>query len=54
VWGERLLGYDKPNLENKWWLDLEDVDGKLTVPLNSGARGNFKEPQKKKGLFNGS
>jgi ferredoxin len=45
VWGDALFGYDKPNLENKWWLDLEDVDAELTVPTNAGLRGNFKEPK---------
>ena len=24
-----LLGYGKPNSENKWWFDLEDADGVL-------------------------
>ena len=27
-----LLGYGKPNYEDKWWLDLEEVDGVMTVP----------------------
>jgi hypothetical protein len=45
VWGDELLGYDKPNLKNKWWLDLEDVDGELVVPAHAGSRGNFKEPK---------
>jgi hypothetical protein len=45
VWGDEFLGYDKPNLENKWWLDLEDVDGELTVPPHAGSRGNFREPK---------
>jgi reductive dehalogenase len=40
VWGDELLGYDKPNFKNKWWLDLEDVDGKLTIPSHAGSRGN--------------
>jgi hypothetical protein len=45
VWGDQLLGYDKPNLKNKWWLDLEDVDGELVVPAHAGSRGNFREPK---------
>jgi reductive dehalogenase len=45
VWGDKLFGYDKPNLENKWWLDLEDLDGELIVPTHAGSRGNFKEPK---------
>jgi hypothetical protein len=32
VWGDDLLGYGKPKEENKWWLDLEDVDGVLKIP----------------------
>ena len=40
VLGDRLLGYDKPNLKNKWWFDLEDVDGVLTIPSHAGERGN--------------
>ena len=40
VMGDRLFGYDKPNLKNKWWLDLEDVDGKLLIPSSAGKRGN--------------
>jgi len=27
-----LLGYGKPHYEDKWWLDLEDVDGIIHVP----------------------
>lgn len=42
VWGDTLLGYDKPNLKNKWWLDLEDVNGALEVPKHAGERGNNK------------
>jgi len=40
AWGDELMGYARPKLENKWWLDLEDVDGTLTVPDRSGRRGN--------------
>jgi hypothetical protein len=32
IWGDDLLGYGKPNYENKWWFDLEDVDGVLQIP----------------------
>lgn len=42
VWGDELFGFDKPNLEDKWWLDLEDVDGVLRVPAHAGERGNNK------------
>lgn len=42
VFGDQLLGYDKPNLKNKWWFDLEDVDGTLVVPSGAGKRGNNK------------
>ena len=40
VWGDKLFGYDRPKLENKWWWDLEDVDGKLKVPRYAGRRGD--------------
>jgi reductive dehalogenase len=32
AWGDDLLGYGKPKPEWKWWLDIEDVEGKLRVP----------------------
>jgi len=27
-----FFGYGKPNAENKWWFDLEEVDGVLEIP----------------------
>ena len=35
VWGDDLLGYGGPKPENKWWFDLEDVDGVLRIPPDS-------------------
>jgi reductive dehalogenase len=32
VRADDLLGYGKPKPENKWWFDLEDVDGILQIP----------------------
>ncbi len=32
VRGDDLLGYGKPNAQNKWWFDLEEVDGVLQIP----------------------
>jgi reductive dehalogenase len=32
IWGDDLLGYGRPDYSRKWWLDLEDVDGRLRVP----------------------
>ncbi len=40
--GDEFLGYDQPDFKNKWWMDLKDVDGELTVPECAGARDNFK------------
>ncbi|MBW1805771.1 MAG: reductive dehalogenase [Deltaproteobacteria bacterium] len=40
VLGEEIMGYVKPKLEDKWWLDLEDVDGTLEVPNYAGDRGD--------------
>ncbi|MBW2064886.1 MAG: reductive dehalogenase [Deltaproteobacteria bacterium] len=42
IWGDDLMGYGKPNLKNKWWFDLEEVDGMLRIPSRAGERGNFK------------
>jgi len=27
-----VLGYGRPDKRDKWWLDLEDVDGILQIP----------------------
>jgi 3-chloro-4-hydroxyphenylacetate reductive dehalogenase len=32
VRADDLLGYGEVELENKWWFDLEDVDGVLRIP----------------------
>lgn len=32
IWGDDFLGYGKARPENKWWFDLEDVDGELRIP----------------------
>jgi len=32
IWGDDLMGYGKPHYENKWWFDLEEVDGVLRIP----------------------
>lgn len=32
VWGDDLLGYGKPDYQQQWWLDLEDVEGELQTP----------------------
>ena len=29
---DTLMGYGKQQEENKWWFDLEDVDGVLQIP----------------------
>lgn len=31
IWADDMMGYGKPRLKRKWWLDLEDVDGVLQV-----------------------
>jgi reductive dehalogenase len=33
-----LMGYGKPKPENKWWFDLEDVDGILQIPTVKGRK----------------
>lgn len=30
--GDDLMGYGKPNPEQQWWFDLEDVDGQYVIP----------------------
>jgi ferredoxin len=47
VVGDELLGYDKPKLKYKWWLDLEDVDGVLQIPSYAGERGDNLPQQNK-------
>lgn len=37
VWMDDLLGYGKQKLEDKWWYDLEEVEGILRVPDKVGA-----------------
>jgi reductive dehalogenase len=36
IWGDDFLGYGKPDYSQKWWFDLEDVngDGILSAPAN--------------------
>jgi reductive dehalogenase len=38
VWGDDLLGYGKPEARWKWWLDVEDVDGKFVPASNRQPR----------------
>jgi hypothetical protein len=38
IWGDDLMGYGKPNLEKKWWVDLEWVDGVLRAPRKKGKK----------------
>jgi reductive dehalogenase len=35
IWGDGLIGYGKPKPEDKWWFDLEDVDGEFIIPSDS-------------------
>jgi reductive dehalogenase len=39
IWADDLLGYGKPNPSQKWWLDLEDVNGALQIPTTSTNQG---------------
>ncbi len=41
IWGDDLMGYGKPEIGNKWWLDLVNVDGVLQVPERAGNRKNL-------------
>jgi len=31
---DEVFGYGKQNVNNKWWFDLEDIDGIVQVPRN--------------------
>lgn len=48
VWADDLMGYGRPHPEDKWWLDLEDVDGILQVPARAGERGNNRPNDRKR------
>jgi hypothetical protein len=37
VWMDDLLGYGKQQLEDKWWYDLEEMEGIFEVPKKVGA-----------------
>jgi len=37
VWMDDLLGYGRQNIEDKWWYDLEEVEGIFQVPEKVGA-----------------
>ena len=43
VWGDDLLGYGKPDYSNKWWFDLEDVNGDGTLTLARNVKSEFEE-----------
>jgi reductive dehalogenase len=34
IWGDDLMGYGKAKPDQKWWLDLEDVDGVVQNPVS--------------------
>jgi reductive dehalogenase len=38
-----LAGYGRQNINNKWWFDLEDIDGVVKVPKNIQYRKNNNE-----------
>jgi len=37
VWMDDLMGYGRQNVEDKWWYDLEEIDGIFQVPEKIGA-----------------
>jgi reductive dehalogenase len=37
VWMDDLLGYGRQNIEDKWWYDLEEIEGIFEVPQKIGA-----------------
>jgi hypothetical protein len=32
IWADDILGYGNQHMQDKWWFDLEEVDGKMTIP----------------------
>jgi reductive dehalogenase len=40
TWADDFMGYGKPKPENKWWFDLEDVNGILQIPTMKGKGEN--------------
>jgi reductive dehalogenase len=43
IWADDVFGYGKPNENQKWWLDLEQVDGVLQVPQRSKSNNLFRD-----------
>jgi reductive dehalogenase len=39
-WADDFMGYGKPKQENKWWFDLEVVNGILQIPTTKGKKEN--------------
>ena len=37
VWMDDLLGYGKQDVQDKWWYDLEEIEGVFQVPKKAGA-----------------
>jgi reductive dehalogenase len=37
VWMDDLLGYGKQDVRDKWWYDLDEIDGIFQVPAKVGA-----------------
>lgn len=44
IWADDVFGYGKPKDSQKWWLDLERVNGVLEVPRHSKSSKLFIEP----------
>jgi ferredoxin len=45
IWADDVFGYGKPNDNQKWWLDLERVNGVLQVPQRDKSNKIFIEPE---------
>ena len=46
IWADDLFGYGKPNYDQKWWLDLERVNGVLQVPTKEKGKQLYIQPEK--------
>jgi len=51
VWMDDLLGYGRQNVEDKWWYDLEEIEGIFQVPEKVGAVVKDSPLAKRRGIL---
>jgi reductive dehalogenase len=45
IWADDVLGYGKPDYSQKWWLDLERVNGETQTPRKRSKKALYFEPE---------